>query len=69
MPIAANNFVNIDGAINTGTDNALNMTISDGNLSENINPTVTITEGADIFDPTKINFNATSTMENPFLAD
>jgi len=65
----ANNFVNIDGTINAGIRNSLNMTISGGNLSENVNPTVTLTEGKDIFDPSSINFNATSTMENPFLAD
>ena len=37
--------------------------------SENVNPTVTVTEGADIFDPSKINFNATVSMDNPFFAD
>lgn len=69
----ANNYVNIDGTINTGIHNSLSMTISGGKLSaiesENVNPTVTLTEGADIFDPSSINFNATSTIENPFLAD
>ena len=69
----ANNYVNIDGTINTGIRNSLKMTISGGKFSaresETENPTVTVTEGADIFDPSKINFSATATMDNPFLAD
>ena len=68
-----NNYVNIDGTINAGIHNSLKMTISGGKLSakesENVNPTVTVTEGADIFDSSKINFNATVSMDNPFFAD
>ena len=65
----ANNFVNVDGTINAGIHSSLKMKISGGNLSANAKPTVTVTEGADIFDPSTINFKATATMENPFLAD
>lgn len=64
-----NNFVNVDGTVNAGVRNTLKMTISGGKVSENVNPTVNVTAGAENFDASKINFNATASMDNPFLAD